>query len=69
MEKPFLLYRAARHNCKALRQAAIPLAATNFDRIDPSQLMLLTAKDMKELLSSDTTLKHRGDDNPSHKQA
>lgn len=53
MEKPFLLCRAARHNCKALRQAAIPLAATNFDRIDPSQLMLLTAKDMKELLSSD----------------
>lgn len=45
--------RAARHKCKALRQAAIPLAATNFDRIDPSQLMLLTATDMKELLSSD----------------
>lgn len=48
-----LSFRAAKHNCTALRQAAIPLAATNFDRIDPAQMMLLTAGDMKELLASD----------------
>ena len=36
-----------------LRQAAIPLTATNFDRIDPKQLMLLTANDMQELLAID----------------
>ena len=45
--------RAAKHNSTVLRQAAIPLAATNFDRIDPSKLMQLTASDMRELLSSD----------------
>ena len=45
--------RAEKHNCKLLRRAAIPLTATNFDRIDPKQLTLLTANDMQELLASD----------------
>ena len=29
--------RAEKHNCMLLRQAAIPLTATNFDRIDPDK--------------------------------
>ena len=45
--------RAQKHRCESLRRAAIPLAATNFDRIDHQQLMLLTAADMRELLASD----------------
>ena len=48
-----LTCRAEKHNCMLLRQAAIPLTATNFDRIDPKQLTLLTANDMQELLASD----------------
>ena len=47
------LCRADKHTCMNLRQAAIPLAATNFDRIDPEQLVLLPFADFKELLASD----------------
>ena len=46
------LCRADKHACMNLRQAAIPLAATNFDRIDPEQLVLLPFADFKELLAS-----------------
>ena len=49
----FVVGRAEKHNCPNLKQTAIPLTATNFDRIDPEQLVLLTASDMKLLLASD----------------
>lgn len=53
MTELFIFGRAEKHKCKLLRRAAIPLTATNFDRIDPKQLILVTANDMQELLASD----------------